>query len=185
MSHDDQEWGRDEPDTGSGRGRGGPGGPDDERRMHPIGWKVPIAVAVASALAAYPLVAAFYGELPPLPWTAVPTLLLLAVGEAITGYHTRRRIRRDPGTEPVEPLSAARLVALAKASALVASLVVGVFAGMAVYLGGRLQTPLPREDFFTSLGTMAAGIVLFGAAVFLEWACRVPDDDSEGEPGRA
>lgn len=184
MSRDDQDWDDDEPSRPGRPGRGA-GDPDEEGRLRPIGWRVPLAVALASALVGYAVANAFYSTLPPLPWTAVPTLLLLAVGEAITGHHTRRRIRREPGTEPIEALSAARLVALAKASALFASVAVGLFGGAAVYLSGRLNAPLPTEDFYTSLATMGAGAVLFAAAVFLEWSCRVPDDDTEGEPGTA
>lgn len=159
------------------------GAPDDERRMGPIGWRVPLGTALAAAALAYLVVAQVYGSIPPLPWTAMPTLLLLAAGEVIAAVHTRRRIRRAPGTVPMEPLSAARLVALARASILVGALAAGIFAGSALYLGQRLTAPLPQQDFWMSAGTLAAALVLTGAGYLLEWACRVPDDGESAPPG--
>ncbi|MFC3522652.1 DUF3180 domain-containing protein [Streptomonospora nanhaiensis] len=163
-------------------GRGGaarePG--DGGGRVRPTGWRMPVVVIVLSALAGYLLVDRFYGDIPLLPWTAIPTLGLLAVGEGITAVHTRRRIRRVPGTEPMEPLSAARLVALAKASAVFASVVIGAFGGMLVVLADRLTAADVRADAFTAAGTLASGVLLLAAALFLEHACRVP---GEGQPG--
>ncbi|WP_017593241.1 DUF3180 domain-containing protein [Nocardiopsis potens] len=159
---------------------------ETEGRMRPSGWRVPLAVAAAAAVLCYLLVGQVYGGIPPLPWTAIPTLLLLAAGEAIAAFHTRRRIRRAPGTEPIEPLSAARLVALAKASVLVAAFTGGAFAGAALFLAGRLTAPLPRQDFAVATGSLVAAAVLLIAAYLLEWSCRVPDDeDGENGPGPA
>ncbi|MFG1998703.1 DUF3180 domain-containing protein [Spirillospora sp. NPDC048911] len=123
-----------------------------------------------------------YVSLPPLPWTAVPTLLLLALGEAVTGVNTLRRIRRKPNTKPVEPLVVARMAALGKATALAAAVLAGVFAGFALSLTNALDKPTPRHDFFVSGGTFLAAVVLVGAAFFLEYACRVPKDpDAEDQ----
>ncbi|KAB2350820.1 DUF3180 domain-containing protein [Actinomadura rudentiformis] len=123
-----------------------------------------------------------YVSLPPLPWTAVPTLLLLALGEAVTAVNTLRRIRRKPGTKPVEPLVVARMAALGKATALAAGVLAGVFAGFALSLTDALDKPTPRNDFFVSGGTFLAALVLVGAAFFLEYACRVPKDpDAEDQ----
>ncbi|GIH75555.1 DUF3180 domain-containing protein [Planobispora longispora] len=117
-----------------------------------------------------------YGSLPAVPWTAIPTVLLLAVGEAYTGWMTRARIRRKPGTEPVEPLAVARLAALAKASAYGGAVFAGVFAGFALYTAGHLDKETPRQDFFIAGGSFAACAVLIGAALYLEHCCKVPKD---------
>ncbi|MBB4929252.1 hypothetical protein F4561_000072 [Lipingzhangella halophila] len=152
--------------------------------MQPTGWRLPLGIILVTTMLAYIVVDQAYGNLPLLPWTAIPTLALLAVGEAITAVHTRRRIRRVPGTEPVEPLSAARLLALAKASALLASLVIGTFGGMALALLSRLHAPASRADALTASGTLLAGGLLLGAALFLEYACRVPDEGRGEEQSR-
>ncbi|GAA3751927.1 hypothetical protein HDA32_005078 [Spinactinospora alkalitolerans] len=152
---------------------------EHEGSVRPTGWRLPLGIVVVSGLIAYLVVERFYGSLPLLPWTAIPTLLLLALGEIVTAVHTRRRIRRMPGTEPIEPLSAARLVALAKASALLGALAIGLFGGMALALVDMLDIPSPRTDALTAAGTALAGALLLGAAIFLEYACRVPGQDDE------
>ncbi|MBC6458858.1 DUF3180 domain-containing protein [Actinomadura sp. HBU206391] len=125
-----------------------------------------------------------YVTLPPLPWTAVPTLLLLGLGEAFTGVNVRARINHKPDTRPVEPLVVARMAALAKASSHAAAVLAGVFGGFLLYLSASLDKATPRHDFFVSGGTFLAAIVLVGAALFMEYACRVPrDPDNEREGG--
>ncbi|WP_017569332.1 DUF3180 domain-containing protein [Nocardiopsis halotolerans] len=157
---------------------------DDERRMRPTGWRVPSVLAVVGALVGLLITNSLPGLLV-LPWSAIPTLLLLAVAEGYTAGRTRRRIRRAPGTEPMQPLSAARLVALAKASALFASLAAGFFAGMALSVSDTLVLPVHREVFLTALGTALASGLLLAAALYLERACRVPDDEDDEPPGTA
>ncbi|GAA2405672.1 hypothetical protein GCM10010191_11960 [Actinomadura vinacea] len=138
-----------------------------------------VATVVVVALITWAVLKTAYVTLPPLPWTAVPTLLLLALGEGVTGWNTLRRIRRKPGTRPVEPLVVARMAALGKASAHAAAVLAGVFAGFALGLSDSLDKQTPRDDFFVSVGTFLAAVVLVGAAYFLEYACRVPKDPDE------
>ncbi|GAA2115588.1 DUF3180 domain-containing protein [Actinomadura alba] len=146
-----------------------------------------VALITGIALITWVVLRLAYVTLPPLPWTAVPTLLLLALGEAFTGLNVRARIRRRPGpkpveTKPVEPLVVARMAALAKASSHAAAALAGVFGGFLLYLGASLDKATPRHDFFVSAGTFVAAIVLVGAALFLEYTCRVPrgpDDERE------
>ncbi|WP_017542904.1 DUF3180 domain-containing protein [Nocardiopsis prasina] len=146
--------------------------------LTPTGWRVPTLLALLGALLGL-LVANTVSGLPLMPWSAIPTLLLLALAEGFTAGRTARRVRRAPGTEPMEPLSAARLLALAKASALFASLAAGYFAGTALAVSDRLELPSHREVFLTALGTALAAGLLLAAALYLEHACRVPEDDDE------
>ncbi|GAA3756344.1 DUF3180 domain-containing protein [Salinactinospora qingdaonensis] len=156
-----------------------PGDEPPSGRLRPTSWRLLLAIVIVSGALAYALIESLYTQLPILPWTAIPTIVLLALAEGITAYHTRRRIRRVPGTEPIEPLNAARLLALAKASALFAAMVIGVFAGMALSLVGMLTIPAPRADALTATGMLLAGGLLLAAALFLEHACRVPPDEQE------
>lgn len=141
-----------------------------------------IAVLAVVAAIVWGVLQVAYVSMPPLPWTAVPTLLLLALGEIITAINTRARIQRKPGTSPVEPLVVARFVALAKASAYAATVLAGVFGGFVIYLSSSLDKPTPRRDFTVSVGSIVAALVLVGAALFLEHTCRVPkgpDDEDD------
>ncbi|WP_067606270.1 DUF3180 domain-containing protein [Nocardiopsis listeri] len=146
--------------------------------LSPTGWRVPSVLAALGALVGLFVANSLSGP-PLIPWSAIPTLLLLAFAESYTAGRTARRIRREPGTEPIEPISAARLLALAKASALFASIAAGLFAGMALSITARLDLPTHREAFLVSLGTALAAGLLLVAALYLEHACRVPDDGED------
>ncbi|GAA4132066.1 DUF3180 domain-containing protein [Actinomadura keratinilytica] len=143
-----------------------------------------LALVVVIGLITWAVLETAYVSLPPLPWTAVPTLLLLALGEAFTGVNVLRRIRRRPGTKPVEPLVVARMAVLGKASAHAAAVLAGVFAGFAAALSGSLDKQTPREDFIVSTATFVAAAILVGAAYFLEYACRVPKGPDEEQQDR-
>jgi TctA family transporter len=148
-----------------------------------------ILVAIVAVVAAlvWGVLRLTYVSMPPLPWTALPTLLLLALGEIVTAINTRARIQRKPGTSRVEPLVVARFVALAKASAYAATVLAGVFGGFVIYLASSLDKSTPRRDFFVSVGSIVAALALVGAALFLEYTCRVPkgpDDEPDDDDRR-
>jgi hypothetical protein len=136
-------------------------------------------VLVVVALLTWLIVKQLYAELPIVPWTAIPTVLLLAVAEGYSGYMTRARIARRPGTRPVEPLAVAKLAALGKASAYAGALFGGVFGGFALHTVGLLSRETPRGEFVVSVGSFVACVVLAGAALYLENSCRIPDEDAE------
>jgi hypothetical protein len=143
-----------------------------------------IVLTVAVAAITWAVLGFTYVSLPPMPWTAVPTLLLLALGEVATAVNVRARIQHKPDTKPVEPLVVVRMAALGKASAHAAAVLVGVFGGFVGYLGSSLDKPTPRGDFFVCLGTFLSALVLVGAALFLEYACRVPKSPEEQDTRR-
>jgi hypothetical protein len=127
----------------------------------------------------------WYGDLPPLSWFLPLSPALLALAEAIAAGQLRARIRHRPGAAPVEPLVAARSLALAKASAVVGAVMTGVWAGLLVYV-------LPRLDFLAAAGGdartgavgVAAALSLVGAALWLEYCCRTPTPPDSDRPAR-
>lgn len=153
---------------------------DPQERLAPTGWRLPTLLAVCGVLLGL-LANQVVAGIPMVPWSAIPTLLLLALAELFTGGRTRRRIRREPGTEPMEPISAARLLAFAKASAVLAALAAGFFVGLALPLVETLALPVHREVFLNALGTAGASALLLAAALYLEQGCRVPDDDRDDD----
>ncbi|HSV67783.1 MAG TPA: DUF3180 domain-containing protein [Mycobacteriales bacterium] len=148
-------------------------------------------IALVAALLSWLVVRQWYGSVPRLQWFVPLSLVVLAVAEAISGFQLRARIRRRPGLEPVDPLVAARQVALAKASALVGAAMVGVWAGLLVYATPRLdRLAAARGDVVTAgVGVVCAGL-LVGAALWLEFCCRTPrppgdSADREDSPHQA
>jgi uncharacterized protein DUF3180 len=154
--------------------------------MKPTRLSTLVVVAVVFAVATWLVLRVAYQRLPPLPWTSVPALLFGAFAEAFTGRGVRARIAGRPGTKPPDPLLVSRLVALAKASSLVATAVAGISAGFDVYLSGSLNVSGPRQDALAAVVTLAAAVVLACAALFLEYCCRVPDlpdrDERDQDP---
>lgn len=143
------------------------------------------AVALVAAVVVAILVRLSYGSLPPIPLFAGATLGVLGIAEAIGGTKLRARIHRRPGTEPVQPLVAARAVLLAKASALAGAIMTGVWAGLLVHV-------LPLATDVTAAGSDslggAVGLVcalgLVGGALWLEHCCRTPDDPRDEQNGQ-
>ena len=61
--------------------------------MKPTRPRVLVAIAAVCAAAAWLAVRASFSSLPPLPWTAVPALLVIAVGEMLLARNVRARMR--------------------------------------------------------------------------------------------
>lgn len=144
-----------------------------------------IGAVVGAAVVVHLLVQLGYGSLPPLPTLAGTTLLAFAAAEALLGFSMRDRIRRYPHTRPVQALTAAKAVALAKASSLAGSLVLGAWLGVLGYVAPRSDDfPAATADTITaSIGAVCAA-ALVAAALWLEYCCRAPEDPRwEQAPG--
>lgn len=140
-----------------------------------------LAVAVAAGIAVWLGLHFSYADLPPLPWTAVPPLGLLALGELVTAVNTRARLRRRSGTRPIDPLVVARLAVLAKASAFTAAVAAGVFGGVLVFVAPELARGVGHHDAIVSGTTLGVALALAGVALFLEYTCRVPKPPDQRE----
>jgi hypothetical protein len=129
-----------------------------------------------------------YGELPPLPTFAGITLLVLAVVEAALGASLRSRIRHpERGDRPLQPLTAARAVALAKASSLLGAIMLGAWLGVLVYLLPlRGELSAAADDLPSAIIGAVCSAALIAAALWLEFCCRTPHDreDQHPETGR-
>ncbi len=156
--------------------------------MKPTKVRTLALAALVCAVLAWLLLRLVYASLPPLPWTGVPALVLLAIAEAVSGWNVRARLRGGGGTK-IAPIAVARMAALAKASSLAAALIGGLAVGFLVYVLGSLDKPSFRTDAVTASVTLGSAMALMAAALYLEQGCRVPtrpDDDEEegGEPPR-
>ena len=136
-----------------------------------------LLIAAVCAAIAWLIVRETFAGLPPLPWTAVPALALLAIGEAIVGRNLKARMEgRRPG-KPVEPIAVARTAALAKASSAAAVVLGGLAAGFGAYVAGQLGKDVPRADAYAAAGTVLAAAALTAAALYLERCCRAKEPD--------
>jgi Na+/melibiose symporter-like transporter len=142
--------------------------------MRPTRLSTLAVVALGCAAVTWLLLRVVYNSLPPLPWTGVPALLIVAAVEAGSGRDLRRRIAGRTGSKPADPLLVSRMLVLAKASSLAAAVVTGLTLGFIGYLSNLLSAPTPRHDMINAGITCAAALVLAAAALYLEFCCRVP-----------
>jgi hypothetical protein len=150
-----------------------------------VGARELVPVFAVLTLVAYLAARLMYAALPPLPLPAGVTLLVLGVAELIMAQALRSRIERRPGARPVQPLVAARAVALAQASALAGAIMGGVWLGLLGYLvPRRAEVAAAAEDTPSAVVGLLCAAALVAAALWLQHCCRTPPDD-EDRPGRA
>ncbi|MDQ3760700.1 MAG: DUF3180 domain-containing protein [Actinomycetota bacterium] len=145
-----------------------------------------VAAGAVAAVLVNLLLQLSYGDMPTLPQLAGTTLLAFAVAEVVLGTTLRARIRQRPGTRPVQALTAAKAVVLAKASSLAGAITGGAWLGVLGYvLPLRFQLQSAASDTVTALiGAVCSG-ALVAAGLWLEHCCRTPDspDDAESDDG--
>ncbi|GAA2063209.1 DUF3180 domain-containing protein [Williamsia deligens] len=144
-----------------------------------------LGVAAVTGVVVWLLVRVDYGQLPPLPLLAGIVLYALALLEAVIAVIVRTRVagrQVGPANGQLHPLTVARVLALAKASALLGALAVGVWAGLLVYLLSLSDSSAADHDRPAAIVGLIGGVVLAAAAVWLEYCCRTPDDP-EDVPG--
>ncbi|GAA3523856.1 hypothetical protein GCM10022234_20360 [Aeromicrobium panaciterrae] len=76
------------------------------------------------------------------------------------------------------------MLALAKASAVVAALFAGVYGGYAVSYLDSFDSPLGKDRVIHAGAAAIAGLLMMAAALVLERALRIPGDDDESEGGK-
>lgn len=147
-----------------------------------------VPAGLVTAVALYLFIRLLYGELPPLPTFAGVPLLVLAVVEVVFGNALRGRIRRTSTGKPLQPITAARALALAKASSLLGAIMLGAWLAVLAYVvpeSGRVAAA--AADIPSAVIGAVAAAALIGAGLWLEACCRTPDDPDDqrgGEPRR-
>jgi hypothetical protein len=149
--------------------------------MRPTSLATLSVAGLGTAAVAWLVISNFYGDMPTLPWLPPLTMLGLATVEAVLAPTTKARIDRRDGTEPVNPLTVAWYVVLAKASALGGALFTGLYAGLLAWL-----LPQSGSNAHASHDVPQAVVGLVGAlgltlaGLWLERSCRVPPTPGEG-----
>lgn len=128
-----------------------------------------------------------FGTLPAVPVAAPVVLAIIATVLLATALSLRSRLKaqreRQPGAKGVDPMMAARAVLFGHASALVASLVSGIYGGVGVaLLMDPSEAPARQDQTVYAGGSVLAGIAVVATAIFLERVCRLPEDEDDDNP---
>lgn len=116
--------------------------------------------------------------LPDVPWPAIVGMLLLGAALLILGIPIKKW-RDGERKEPIDPLQAARVAMMAKASSLAGAGLSGWYLATGIYIllsAGFLRTGPAFGMFGTFL--VAAGLMTVGIVV--ERFCQLPPDDHSG-----
>ncbi len=135
---------------------------------------------VVVAIIGYVLVGMLYRWFPPLTiWTGL-SLLAVALVEVGWAFYVRAKINDGQigvGAGRLHPLTVARSVVIAKASAWVGAVVAGWWIGVLVYLLPRRgEMRVAGEDTPGALVAAVSALALAAAAVWLQHCCKSPDE---------
>ena len=145
------------------------------------------ATVVVAAVISYGIVVLTYHWFPPLTvWTGL-SLLAVAIGEGAWAFQVRSKIRAGQigeGGGRLHPLTVARSVVVAKASAWVGAPVLGWWLGVLAYLLPRHGTiRVATSDTGGAVMAAVSALALVVAAVWLQHCCRSPLDRPEDPDG--
>jgi hypothetical protein len=145
------------------------------------------AAVIGAAVLGYLLVMLLYRWFPPITLWTGSSLLAVAAAEALWARYVRTKINNgEIGDGPgwVHPLSVARSVMIAKASAWVGALVLGWWVGVLVYLLPRRSwLRAAAEDTPGSVVAAVSALALVVAALWLQHCCKSPQDPTEHGEG--
>ena len=116
----------------------------------------------------------------PLPATTALALLSAAAAVLVLALPVRRWTRGDRSRH-LDPLRAARTLALAKASAHAGALFTGWFLGVGLAVVRDLAIEPRRARFVVAMACTLTALVLTGAGLLAERWCRRPPDDDDSE----
>ncbi|MBO0840992.1 MAG: DUF3180 domain-containing protein [Sciscionella sp.] len=132
--------------------------------------------AVVAAVLAYLLLTTSYDKLLHLPTLAGLTLLVVAVIDGLLALALRQRLAGKPGTRPVPPLTAVRVVALAKASSMLGALMLGAWIGELIFvLPRRAEIVAAASDTPSGVVGVICAALLIAAGLWLEYCCKAPE----------
>jgi hypothetical protein len=171
----------------SAPGPGGrrPGSGEDPRpTVRPTRYRDLAAITVVAALLGNILVQLTYPLLPGVPVAAGVSIGVLAAAELAGAVVLRRRIQRRGDALPVPPLVAARAVLVAKASSVGGAVIAGLWIGMLAHTLRRADVVVAAFADSVSAGIgLVCALLLVGAALWLEYCCRAPDDPDDTDSG--
>ena len=113
------------------------------------------------------------------PLTVAITLFFVAIAVVLLAIPIRRRVT-GKRKEPVDPLYAARVLALAKACSLAGALLLGLGAGVLFYLLGRPIAPT-GPMLVNVIAQIVSAALLIAAGLIGEWLCALPPEDNDEE----
>lgn len=128
------------------------------------------------------VIEAFDGAAPRVGWSAAVSLLFAAGVLGGFAWNTWQSLHKRH--ERMTSDHGIKMLALAKASALVGALVAGGYLGYALAFADAFDTPFGKERVIHAGLASVAGLLVMIAGVLLERALQVPEDEDKGKDGK-
>ncbi len=149
------------------------------RRTSAVFVTAVLAVGFALGALVRPLFARL-GESAPRPgWLAAGLLVVLAAAIGLAAWNAWRTLHHDKQTMASQ--LAMTLLALAKSCVVVGALFSGAYAGFATSFVRDWQTAYGQDRVVQGAGAALASVLVLVAALFLERALHMPQDDDEDD----
>lgn len=138
----------------------------------PIGWTISRIVDSATY------------ALPPVPWVMPILLVFLAIVLELLGRAAGAWVRERRFDEQLDALRVARVVVVAKATAVFGAALAGGYVGLGLLATGSLDVPMGRNRLLMSGLVIVVAVFAVVAAIRCERACQVPppsDDNNQDQ----
>ena len=142
--------------------------------LYVAGW---IAIGLVIGLLVRPIADRLESSPPRVGWGAAITLFVVAVVVGSLAWNTWQSLHKKH--ERMTSDHAAKMLALSRSCVIVGGLFAGGYGGFALAFVDDLDTPLGQERAVNGGVAALAGLVLLVAALLLERACRLPEDDDD------
>ena len=145
--------------------------------MRPTRWPTVVGLLLGLGVLGWVFAELAWDDLAELPAYAPATAVVIAAFELGLARVVHRKVRGTvPVGKPMHPLQVARAAALAKASSAAGAMLAGFYGGFLVWLLPRTEKAAAGRDAWVSAWSALACLVLLGAALLLERACRTPPE---------
>ncbi|WP_420112718.1 DUF3180 domain-containing protein [Pseudactinotalea sp.] len=119
------------------------------------------------------------GDLPVIPLLLAALLVIVGATVLVFGLRVRRWVARG---EAIDPLGAARTLALGQTAAIAGAVVAGYLAASLGLAATMLELPEPRQVAVASGIGLLAAVAMAVAGMVTQWCCRVPPEDEDEPP---
>ena len=147
------------------------------RRTSALQVAVWVAIGLLIGLLVRPVAERLDSSPPRVGWGAAATLFVVAVVVGTLAWSTWQSLHKR--NQRMTSDHAAKMLALSRSRVIVGALFAGGYGGFALAFVGDLDTPLGQERAVNGGVAALAGLLLVVAALLLERACRLPEDDDE------
>ena len=149
------------------------------RRTSALNVAVWVAIGLVVGLLVRPIAVRLDASPPRVGFGAAATLFVVAVVVGALAWSTWQSLHKKH--ERMTSDHAAKMLALSRSCAIVGALFAGGYGGFALAFINDLDTPLGHERAVNGGVAALAGLLLLVAALLLERACRLPEDDKNGK----